>query len=326
MIREEDPRFRNLERKIGIFIVTALAGVVIAAVLFGLQKDFFTEKYSLFFTTDSGTGLTKGMPVKLSGFKIGRVTAISLNNMAMVDISLEIDSNYRRWIRSDSIAKLVKEGLVGDSIISISVGSPDKPQLKDKDAIVFIATRTLDELADELAKKVKTLLSEFNDITRYINDPEGDLKKTIRNAEELTRKLEGTRQNADRLLVSATDNVQLVTLRATGMIDSTRNKIDSIDLTPALNRVNSTLDHIDKKLPLLLDKADVTMDNVSRISYETRLLSEKAFPRIPGVISQAEDVMFSTDRLINSLQNTWLLRDSSAPARKQDFINGDSHE
>jgi len=326
MIREEDPRFRNLERKIGIFIVTALAGVVIAAVLFGLQKDFFTKKYSLYFTTDSGTGLTKGMPVKLSGFKIGRVTAISLNNLAMVDVSLEIDANYRRWIRSDSVAKLVKEGLVGDSVITISVGSPDKPQLKDKDAIVFIPTRSLDELADEVAKQVKTLLTDVKGITQYINDPDGDLKKIIRNAEELTRKLEGTRQNADKLLVSATDNVQLVTVRATGMIDSTRNKIESIDLNPALNRVNSTLDHIDKKLPLLLDKADVTMDNVSRISYETRLLSEKAFPRIPGVISQAEDVMFSTDRLINSLQNTWLLRDSSAPARKQDFINGDSHE
>ena len=326
MIREEDPRFRNLERKIGIFIATALAGILIAAVLFGLQKDFFTKKYSLYFTTDRGTGFTKGMPVKLSGFRIGRVTAISLNNLAMVDISLEIDSDYRSWIRSDSIAKLVKEGLVGDSVISISVGSPDKPQLKDKDSIVFIETKSLDELADEVSKKVKTLLVELSDITRFINDPDGDLKKTIRNAEQLTRNFEGTRQNADRLLVSAADNVQLVTSRTTTLLDSTRKKIDSIDLNPTLTRVNNTLDHLDKKLPALLEKADTTLDNVNRISYETRLLSEKAFPRIPGLISQVEDVMLSTDRLINSLQNSWLLRDSSVPAKKQDFITGDSHE
>ena len=326
MIREEDPRFRNLERKIGIFIATALAGILIAAVLFGLQKDFFTKKYSLYFATDSGTGFTKGMPVKLSGFRIGRVTAISLNDLAMVDVSLEIDADYRSWIRSDSIAKLVKEGLVGDSVIAISVGSPDKPQLKDKDSIVFIPTRSLDELADEVAKQVKTLLTEVNGITRYINDPDGDLKKTIRNAEQLTRNLEGTRQNADRLLVSAADNMQLVTSRTTTLLDSTRKKIDSIDLNPTLTRVNNTLDHLDKKLPALLEKADTTLDNVNRISYETRLLSEKAFPRIPGLISQVEDVMLSTDRLINSLQNSWLLRDSSVPAKKQDFITGDSHE
>ena len=319
MIREEDPRFRNLERKIGIFMATALVGVVIAAVLFGLQKDFFTKKYSLRFTVDRGTGFTKGMPVKLSGFRIGRVTAISLNRQARVDIFIEIDSNYRGWIKSDSTVKLVKEGLVGDSIIDVSVGSPGKPQLKDRDSITYIKTKALDELADEIAEKVKPVLIEVSEIIKYINDPDGDLKKTIRNAEELTRRLEETRQNTDRLLVSATGNVNLVTTRATSLLDS-------IDLKPALTRVNSALDHIDQKLPVLLDKADTTMENVSRISDETRLLAEKAFPRIPGVISQAEDVMLSTDRLINSLQNTWLLRDSKAQAGKQGFIRGDSHE
>lgn len=326
MIREEDPRFRNLERKIGIFIATALAGIIIAAVLFGLQKDFFTKKYSLRFTVDRGTGFTKGMPVKLSGFRVGRVTTISLNKQAMVDIIIEIDADYRTWIRSDSSVKLVKEGLVGDSIIDVSVGSPDKPQLKDNDSIPYVKTKALDELADEIAQKVKPVLIEISEIISYVNDPEGDLKKTIRNAEQLTRKLEETRKNADRLLVSATDNVNLVSTRATVMLDSTRSKIDSIDLNPTLNRVNSTLDQINGKLPSLLDKADTSLENVSRISYETRLLTEKAFPRIPGVISQAEDVMLSTDRLINSLQNTWLLRDSTAPDRKESFISGDSHE
>ncbi len=326
MIREEDPRFRNLERKIGIFMATALAGVVIAAVLFGLQKDFFTAKYNLRFTADRGTGFTKGMPVKLSGFRIGRVTAISLNEQAMVDVSLEIDTAYRTWIRSDSIVKLVKEGLVGDSIIDVSVGSSDMPQLKDRDSITYIKTKGLDELAEEIAEKVKPVLIEVRDIIAYINNPDGDLKKTIRNAEQLTRKLEGTRQNADQLLLSAAGNVSLVTARATSMLDTTSKKIDSIDLAPTLDRVNGVLDQLNTKLPTMLEKADASLANVSRISYETRLLSEKAFPKIPGVISQAEDVMLSTDRLINSLQNTWLLRDKTAPTGKQGFIRGDSHE
>jgi phospholipid/cholesterol/gamma-HCH transport system substrate-binding protein len=102
--------------------------------------------------------------------------------------------------------------------------------------------------------------------------------------------------------------------------------VDSIDLNPILTRVNSTLEQLDKKLPPLLDKADATMQNVSKISHETRLLSEQAFPRIPGLVSQIEDVMFSSDRLINSLQNSWLLRDNSAPAGRRDLIPGDSYE
>jgi len=291
-----------------------------------LQKDLFTKKYTLRFTADRGTGFTKGMSVKLSGFRIGRVTAIALNDQAMVDIIIEIDADYRAWIRNDSTVRLVKEGLVGDSIVDISVGSPDRPQLKDKDFITYIKTKSLDEMAADIADKVKPVLIEVSEIISYINDPEGDLKKTIRNAEQLTRKLEGTRQNADLLLVSAAGNVNLVATRTTSLLDSTSKKIDSIDLAPAINRINSTLDHLDTKLPALLDKADVTLENVSKISYETRLLTEKAFPKIPGVINLAEDVMLSTDRLINSLQNSWLLRDSTPPAVKQDFITGDSHE
>lgn len=326
MIREQDPRFIHLERKIGIFIAVALLGIVVAAVLFGVQKDFFTKKYNLHFTVDRGTGFTKGMSVKLSGFRIGRVTSIALNGQAMVDISIEIDSTYRTWIRSDSTVKLVKEGLVGDNIVDVSVGSLENPELKNSEAIMYIKTKGLDELADEIAEKVKPVLIEVRDIIGYINNPDGDLKKSVRNIELLTRNLEGTRQKTDTLLTSATGNINLVTTRATTMLDSTTKKVDSIDLNPILARVNSALDHIDKKLPVLLDKADVTMENVSRISYETRMLSEKTFPKIPGLASQLEDVMFSTDRLINSLQNTWLLRDSSARVVRQDFIRGDSYE
>jgi len=326
MIREEDPRFRRLEWKVGLFIVIALAGVAVAAVLFGLQKDLFTNKYNLHFTVDRGTGFAKGMPVKLSGFRIGRITSIALNDQAMVDIFVEIDSKYRKWIRSDSTVKLVKEGLVGDNVVEVAVGSLDKPELKDNESIVYVKTKGLDELADEIADKVKPVLIEVRDIIGYINNPDGDLKKSIRNLELLTRNLDGTRQNADKLLVSASAGIDRVSSRATLVLESTNKKIEGIDLAPTLNRVNATLDHIDNKLPLMLEKADATLGNIDKISHETRLLSERAFPRIPGLLSQTEDVMFSADRLINSIQNSWLLRDASSQTSGPGFIRGDSYE
>lgn len=326
MIREEDSRFRHLEWKIGLFIVIAMAGLAVAAALIGLQKGYFTKKYSLHFTVDRGTGFVKGMPVKLSGFRIGRITSISLNDQAMVDISTEIDSKYRKWIRSDSTVKLVKEGLVGDNIVEISVGSSDKPELNENDAIVYVKTKGLDELADDIADKVKPVLSEVSDIIGYINDPDGDLKKSIRNLELLTRNLETTRQHADKLLVSANTNIELVSGQATMVLDTTHKKINAIDLAPTLNRVSNSMDNIDRKLPAMLEKVNASLDNIGKISQETRMLTEKAFPRIPGLVSQAEDVMLSTDRLINSIQNIWLFRDAPPPAGGRPYIRGDSYE
>jgi phospholipid/cholesterol/gamma-HCH transport system substrate-binding protein len=326
MIRQEDRRFRHLEWKIGLFIAIALAGVAVAVVLFGLQKDFFTKKYNLHFTVDRGTGFTKGMPVKLSGFRIGRITSIALNDQAMVDISAELDSKYSKWIRSDSTVKLVKEGLVGDYIVEVAVGSSDKPELKDSDAIIYVKTKALDELADEIADKVKPVLAEISDIISYINNPDGDIKKSIRNLEQLTRNLEGTRQRTDDLLISANTNIDRLSNRATLLLDTSYKRIDALDLAPALARVNNSLDTIDKRLPALLEKADKSLENISKISADTRTLSEKAFPKIPGILSQAEDVLLSTDRLVNSIQNIWLFRDGPSPAAGQTFIRGDSYE
>lgn len=327
MYREDDPRFRNLERKIGAFIVLAVAGIAIALVLFGIQKDLFTKKYNLKFTVDRGTGFTRGMPVKLSGFRIGRITSIALNEQAMVDILVEIDNKYRSWIRSDSVVKLVKEGLVGDSIVEISVGSRNKPELKNNESITYVKTRGLDELADDIAEKVKPVLSEVRDIISYINNPDGDLKKSFRNLELLTRNLEGTRQNADQLIVTATGNVERIGTRTSKLLDTATHTVEHIDLTPTLNRVNDSITRIDQRLPALLDRTENALAHVNAIAGQAHELTSSTFPRIPGVLSQVEDVMLSTDRLLNSINNSWLFRDTSSPHQTApDFVHGDSHE
>ena len=76
----------------------------------------------------------------------------------------------------------------------------------------------------------------------------------------------------------------------------------------------------------MLGRVDSTLENINAITVNTRTLSENTFPRIPGLLSQAEDVLLSTDRLINSINNIWLFRDGSNPAGKQIINRGDSYE
>jgi phospholipid/cholesterol/gamma-HCH transport system substrate-binding protein len=244
----------------------------------------------------------------------------------MVDIMVEVDKKYRTWIRSDSIVKLVKEGLVGDSIVDISVGSLDKPELSDGATILYVKTLALDEMAQEIVEKVKPVLFEIRDIISYVNNPDGDLKKTIHNLEVLSRNLDGTREQTDKLLLSVNSNLDRISNRAITVLDSANNKVDSLDFAPVLARINSTIDSFDKKIPPILDKADTTLAELAKLSRETRVMSESAFPKIPGLLSQTEDVLLSTDRLINSIRNIWLFSNTSQPVGGRQFISGDSHE
>ncbi len=315
---EQDPRFRHLERKIGLFVLSALAGIVLAVILLGLQKDLFIAKYTLHFTVDQGTGFAKGMPVKLSGFRIGRVTELTLNDQAMVDITIEIARKYHKWIRSDSTVKLTKEGLVGDNTVELTVGSLDKEALKDGDFLVYIKTKGLNEMADEIAEKVKPVLIEVKEIISYVNNPEGDLKKTVKNLEVLTRNLERTRSGADTLLNGANRNLEEVARKTTALLDTTSSKVESLDL----ENLNATLE----RLPPLLDKTDVAMANITGITEDTRKLSSQLFPLLPGFLSRSEELISSTDRLMNRLNSSWLLGGSAPPPLERTMKAGDSHD
>jgi phospholipid/cholesterol/gamma-HCH transport system substrate-binding protein len=243
---------------------------------------------------------------------------MTLNEQAMVDITIEVAKKYSKWVRKDSTVKLVKEGLVGDSAIEIAVGSLDKPELKAGESIAYLKTKGLDELADEIAEKVTPVLIEVREIIGYINDPDGDLKKTIHNLEVLTRNLEATRNTADTLLVTTSRSLEDISSRTTTLLETAAHKIDSLDMV----RVTAALD----KLPPLLEKADAAMASVTVISAETKKLAETAFPLIPGVLSRTEELLFSTDRLVNSLNNSWLLGDDSPGASERSFQAGDSHD
>lgn len=325
MKREEDPRFRNINRKIGIFIVLAIAGTLAAVTLFGLENDIFTKKYVLRFTVDRGTGFTKGMPVKLSGFRVGRVTAIALNDQAQVDVNIEVDHKYRKWIRKNSVVKLIKEGLVGDSIIDISVGSPDTPELSHNDAIPYVKTKALDEVAEELATSIKPVLTEIRDIVAYINHPKGELKTTIHNLEVLTRNLDGTRQQADSLLASASIAVNGISDQSSTLLTSAHTTLTKLD--PTITRINSTMETVDTRLPQIMVKADSMLDKLTQVTGETHQLTTRVYPRIPGLLSQVEDLLLSTNQLMNTVDQSWLLGGGSSPASSSHlFIRGDSYE
>lgn len=317
MIKEEDPRFRHLKKKIAVFAAVALTVVAGVVLLIGKENDLFTRKYELMFTVEKGTGFTRGMPVKLSGFRIGRIRSISLNEAAKVDIVLQIDEKYRKWIRKDSTARLVKEGLVGEQIIEISVGSPSMAVLRDGDQLAYVKTMALDELADEIAEKVKPVLIEVRDIIGYVNDPNGDIKQSMKNFNLLSRNLEVTRQRADSLLVKAGNEVDTVSGKLSAVLD---------DTSQTVKRANASLALMDGKLPGLLANAESSLENVAKISGDLRRAEEQVLPKVPSLVKQSEDALEETRGVLHAVKGIWPISSQIPAPREEEFVPGDSHD
>jgi len=311
-MKETDPRFANLKGKVGLFFIIAVIGIIATVAFIGVERGLFTAKYKIYFTVDKGTGFFEGMPVKLSGFKIGKIDSLSLDEHAKVKVILLINKKYGKWIREDSKAILTKEGFIGETVIDVTVGSQGKPVLKDDSAIQFEKTRGLEDIAEE----VKPVLNEIRDIISYVNDPKGDIKQAIANLKTLSSGLNATKENADKLLKNADSNISGVSSN----VSKTLKNVDSL-----VSNADKTISSMNDKINPVIDKLNRAMDNAEKTTASLKDAVEKAAPKVPPLLSKGEDTLSDSNEVVKSLKQIWPIR-LFIEKPKDSLIHGDSYE
>jgi phospholipid/cholesterol/gamma-HCH transport system substrate-binding protein len=236
IMQDEDVRFKNLSRKIGWFLLVAAAGLALMFVGLAMKQELFTPKSQLYFITQSGTDIKKGMAVKLSGFNIGRVESLALTEDANVKVTLSINNQYMKWVRRDSRARLAKEGLIGDTFVEIPPGSDGEPMLRHGDSIVFVRDEGIGQVVDKLYAQVAPLIEDIRRLTQYLEDPQGDVKGSLARLHTAMVTLNTSLARVDRILAAAEKDVP-GTLRTTReTIESSRQVVDSLGKTWPISR------------------------------------------------------------------------------------------
>jgi phospholipid/cholesterol/gamma-HCH transport system substrate-binding protein len=208
ILRDEDKRYKHLEQKIGWFVLVAVAGIVLTVLAIGINQGVFSPKTHVYFVADSGQDIVDGQSVKLSGFHIGRVSKLALTEAARVQVTLSINSAYMKWIKQDARARLVKEGVIGDTIIEIVPGSATAELLGHENEIAFVREMGFGRAVDELYQELVPLLEDLKRFTHYLGDPEGDFRQTLNKSNVLLTEFSGTRRKLDIVLKSAARNLE----------------------------------------------------------------------------------------------------------------------
>lgn len=323
MISGTGSRFKNLEKKVGLFVAAAIFVVIGVVLLIVIEKDLFTSTFTVRLTAQKGTGFSNGMPIKLSGFRIGRVKSTTLNDSAAVDVVLQIDSKYRKWIRKDSVARLIKEGMIGDYIIEITSGS--SAELLAEDGVIPLGkTKAIDEIAEEIAEKVKPVLLDIRDIISYVNRENGDVKTTLRNLNRFTGNIEKSRSRADMLIETGTRRVETVGSRFDILLAKVDNRVDQAE--PVLVKMESSLTAVENRLPKILDKIDATLTHIESISKELDGAAAETLPRIPRMMQKTEGAIDQGEEILEGAKHLWPLSNIVAPAEQKGLIRRDSNE
>src|SRR5512139_1341385 len=162
LLADKDERFKGLFVKVSIFVLLAIIGVSLNLLFSGIKKGFFTPKSAIYFVASTGQDIKVGMPVKLSGFKIGSVSKLELDNKAHAQVEMMIEDRYLSLLKEDAEVSLMKEGVIGDSILEAKRGSENKPQLKAGATIEFERGGGLDQIAQDLRDRLYPALDEIN--------------------------------------------------------------------------------------------------------------------------------------------------------------------
>jgi phospholipid/cholesterol/gamma-HCH transport system substrate-binding protein len=313
---EDDPRFRGMGARIRWFlaIVALLALVLLGAI--ASKQDLFTPTLHFYFFAPNAHDLNKGMPVKLIGFKIGKVEAVSIEPNATVKVLVRIDSDYARMIGNDARAKLTKEGLIGQAVIEIAPGAGAGRPIVNFDVLEFERDRGLSELAQEITAEVKPILKDVKEITAYVKDPEGDVRQTLRNVSRASAALQETTGQVRALAAAGKRQVDDIGERAGQVLGKAG---------IALDRLDNNLKAVEDRLPGLLLKTDATLDKAHDAADQFGRLARESREQVPPLAKEGRQTLDDAREIMHGLKESWPLR-SMMPAPDTPLLPADSHD
>jgi phospholipid/cholesterol/gamma-HCH transport system substrate-binding protein len=197
-----------MQVRVGFFVVLILALFAMSMYILGREKNLFKSQSKLYAYFTNISGLKPSSPVQLAGVSIGVVNAIDLPHLTRdkrITVELKVNSDVLDKIREDSVATIDSQGLLGDKLINITIGSSELKQLKDGDMIKTSnptdfneAIKTGQEILEnirkisrdlktgvaayttpEFEKEVKTIVSSISDTARNIAEGPGTLHELI---------------------------------------------------------------------------------------------------------------------------------------------------
>jgi len=306
-------KFRYASEIAGGFVLLGVVLLVVGFYVAGRAQGWFETNLELYtsFTTDEGTyGLQEGAEIRILGTLAGRLTEIRPGGHGGMEAKLVIKGRFRDFVRKDSIGKVRKKfAVAGDSYIDLTLGTAGAGLMRPGDSIQCIqdveiietAKRVLDDLREELLpllEEFRQILSNVRGVTAELQKGEGTVGRLI-NDKELGQGVSETLRDLRRMAA----DLPAVVAKADATVENARKALESLGLAV-------------EKFPALAADAQGVVHDVRTMTGG--LTGEVA--GVQGVMLQAQESLREAERLLEGLQNHWLLRGSMAVPTETELL------
>jgi len=192
----------SLKIRVGIFVSIGILLTMVVIFLLGGEKNHFERHYSLYSRFNNISGLRIGASVFLAGITVGSIKDIHFPKDLTdpdVMVRMEIASKFKDRIRENSEATIATQGLLGDKMIQVSVGSPEHKELEDGD---ILQTKKSAVSLEDFAGKSGELIDNANKLLKDIREKESLLHALIYDmkGEKIIEDLSSVLRSAGRIV------------------------------------------------------------------------------------------------------------------------------
>ena len=262
------------ELRVGLFVLVALL-VIAVGIFYVTGAGFLGPKYRLRTYLPEVAGVTNGAPVRLDGVDIGNVESIKMvprtpghipEKSRNIELILRLDKRFQPEILTDSTAKLVTEGLLGNRYVNITRGFTGV-QLKENQEVPGTAEQALSDVLSSM----QGLTTDVQEVIRSLQAGKGTLGKLLTDDQAYN--------NLNGLLAKSNDMV--------GGIQQGRGTLGKLVASDEMyGKANATLDNVNGVLtdaragkgtigkllndPTLYDEAKKAVENGNSIIGDVR--------------------------------------------------------
>ena len=202
----QQQRLKWTQLRVGTMVIIGLAIFALGIFFISGQEGFFRRRYKLKAYVTEAAGLRQGAQVSLAGVAVGSVERIEISPYAesarAVEIVMRLARAYQHEIRADSTASIETVGLLGDSYINITRGSPGQEVIADGGVLKTSQEADVKRVvqnANDVFINLRVLSSQLNDISGQIQSGKGSVGKLVYD-QTLYNRLNKTTDTVDRMV------------------------------------------------------------------------------------------------------------------------------
>ncbi len=231
---------KTVPARLGIFIFIGFILFVIGIFLIGKKGAFWGSSFKVKAYFTNVQGLRNGAVVRLSGIDVGSVSSIKIvpDTTGRVEVTMGLSRDIQRFIRTDTRATIETEGLVGNKVVVLEIGSSTAEEVKDGGYIQTTEQPSFGAIINEtqgVIQYTKDMTKSLAEITEKVNRGEGSIGKLL-NDNRLYNNAADLTFQANTSLKGITKELQKVT----DLFDKL-----GIGVEEVVNNVNGTITKLD---------------------------------------------------------------------------------